>query len=247
MSTALIRYDKKAVVPKSAFKTRDELLKTLRGLRPRHVEEKTEVVVEALREAEAFLDSFEEAAKIARAPLKKAMAAITETADAFTEELLKAVENVKGELKKVLLARETAKRDAELARAAQAAQIEQDRQDKIAKEKAALDKALNKAKTSSQREALLEEAKANIHGVQQEAQEAHENLAPVAQYDKPEGLRAGLHWKAEVVDVVLLAKTRPDLITPKPNLRAINAAVAAGLRECAGLRIFEDVNPVIVG
>lgn len=48
-------------------------------------------------------------------------------------------------------------------------------------------------------------------------------------------------WKYEVMNLAELYKARPDLCSLAESPSAINAAIRGGLRECAGIRIFQDV------
>lgn len=49
-------------------------------------------------------------------------------------------------------------------------------------------------------------------------------------------------YKFDVVNVWDLVKARPDLVTVEPKTRDINEAIALGMTECKGLRIYKDVS-----
>lgn len=49
-------------------------------------------------------------------------------------------------------------------------------------------------------------------------------------------------WKYEVTDLKALHAARPTLTKLEPSPSAIAAEIAAGMRECPGLRIWEDVD-----
>lgn len=62
---------------------------------------------------------------------------------------------------------------------------------------------------------------------------------------KPEGLSVRRPWRFEVTDMAVLYKTRPDLCNaPTPKTAEINKLIAGenGLRELAGVRIFQDLD-----
>lgn len=60
---------------------------------------------------------------------------------------------------------------------------------------------------------------------------------------KAEGVSVKKDWFHEVVDLHALYRARPDLVTLEPKTAAINAAIRQnGMRDCPGLRIFEDLS-----
>jgi chemotaxis protein histidine kinase CheA len=48
-------------------------------------------------------------------------------------------------------------------------------------------------------------------------------------------------WRWKVTDALAFANAHPTLVTITPNTRDVNALVASGAREIAGLHIFEEV------
>lgn len=59
---------------------------------------------------------------------------------------------------------------------------------------------------------------------------------------KAEGQSLGTKWTYEVLDIAATFKAKPELCKPlEISPSAMNVAIAGGLRECPGLRIFEDV------
>lgn len=48
-------------------------------------------------------------------------------------------------------------------------------------------------------------------------------------------------WKWKVTDALAFANAHPTLVTITPNTRDVNALVASGAREIAGLHIYEEV------
>lgn len=48
-------------------------------------------------------------------------------------------------------------------------------------------------------------------------------------------------WKWSVVDALAFANAHPTLVTITPNTREVNALVASGAREIAGLKVWEEV------
>lgn len=74
----------------------------------------------------------------------------------------------------------------------------------------------------------------NLAVVQSKQLEA--NLSPI----RPAGMTFKQPWKFELIDVNALFKARPDLCNIEPNGTAIRLAIKAGLRDCPGLKIFQE-------
>jgi hypothetical protein len=107
--------------------------------------------------------------------------------------------------------------------------------------KAILQGQADKAKTPSAKlEALqkMEQAEAATALAVQESlkKEIETSAARVA------GMIVKKSWKFEVLDVKALFAAQPLACTIEPNNAVIRGLIAGGLRECPGLRIYEDVN-----
>ena len=91
--------------------------------------------------------------------------------------------------------------------------------------------------------AETERAKAEAQRKERESLAEQERLAvaPVAPIARTEGQKVKPVWTFEVVDSIKLIRGRLDLVRWEPNKEAINEAIAAGVREIPGLKIFEVV------
>lgn len=94
-----------------------------------------------------------------------------------------------------------------------------------------------------ERVAETERAKAEAQRKERESLAEQERLAvaPVAPIARTEGQKVKPVWTFEVVDSIKLIRGRLDLVRWEPNKEAINEAIAAGVREIPGLKIFEVV------
>jgi len=77
--------------------------------------------------------------------------------------------------------------------------------------------------------------------VQQVAIVAAQQPKPLMTPPKAHGMSARTVWKFEVLNAREILAVRPDLVKVEASPIDINRAIAAGLRECAGLRIYEDI------
>ena len=119
------------------------------------------------------------------------------------------------------------------------AEEDKKRRDALAAEQARL-KALQDARTATTEEkrnealtqaTLIEEAKVQVLAVEIKAPE------------KLDGVTANPRWTFEVLDVAALYKVHPEAVELTVKRAVVNSLIAGGKRECAGLRIFEEVNP----
>lgn len=103
--------------------------------------------------------------------------------------------------------------------------------------------AAERAKKSEQ-ERVEAAAKAERERAEREAIAAQEAaaVAPVAPVAKASGQVIKAVWTFEVINILSLAKVRPDLVKMEPRTAEINELInSLGVREMAGLRIFEEV------
>lgn len=103
-------------------------------------------------------------------------------------------------------------------------------------ERAAQKSAEAAAQAETQRQ--LQELHAQSDQREREAQMKALTVAkPAPQAD---GMTVRQVWKFKVTDVHALYQSHPSLVSVEPRAREINAAMAAGLRECPGLRIWSE-------
>lgn len=94
-------------------------------------------------------------------------------------------------------------------------------------------------------EEAAEQAKAgHTEAAAETTQKAAEIATPVpaAMPPKADKMTVRKVWKYEVTDVAALHAARPTLTKIEPVASAILAEIRGGMRECAGLRIWEDVD-----
>jgi hypothetical protein len=87
-----------------------------------------------------------------------------------------------------------------------------------------------------------EAAAAELKRQSELAAQAAEAVGPQATIAKVAGQVVKPVWKFDLVNIWELVRARPDLVRVEENRAAINEAVTQGLRECKGLRIYEDVS-----
>lgn len=68
---------------------------------------------------------------------------------------------------------------------------------------------------------------------------------PTAEAPKAEKMTVRKVTRYEVLDVKALYAARPALCTLEPSASAINAELRAGMRECPGLRIWEEIDTTV--
>jgi len=67
----------------------------------------------------------------------------------------------------------------------------------------------------------------------------------VAAPAKAAGMTVRKVWRFEVTDIAALYKARPSLCVLQESASAINAEMRGGMRQCAGLRIWEEVDATV--
>lgn len=91
-------------------------------------------------------------------------------------------------------------------------------------------------------EAEERERQSAIAKARAEEVQAKEISAP----EKADNMTVRKVWKHEVTDLAALYKARPELVALEPRTNEINRAVRAdGLRECPGLRIWQETDTTI--
>lgn len=122
------------------------------------------------------------------------------------------------------------RRKAEQAAREEAARIEAERQ-----------KAIQDARKAQ--EAL--DSKARKEAIDREAQLRAEKqaltAAPLPVIQKQAGISSRPVKKFEVLDIEEVFKARPDFVVMSPNNAVIRDAISAGLKDCPGIRIWEEM------
>ena len=121
---------------------------------------------------------------------------------------------------------------AERKKAAEAARLAQEEASRLEQEKQKALQDARKADTEEKRTELQQQA------VQLGEQAQTAKAAVVNQY-RPVGSSSRPVWRGTVTDAKALYAARPDLVDLVPSQGRINAAIAGGMRECAGLTIVE--------
>lgn len=80
---------------------------------------------------------------------------------------------------------------------------------------------------------------------QLQAEKARLQTSPVVAPVKPAGVAAQKVWRYEVTDVYALYAHNANLVTVEPRAAAIMAAIRGGMRECPGLKIWQEDSTVI--
>lgn len=91
-----------------------------------------------------------------------------------------------------------------------------------------------KAETEAERAEQLKRAE------ELQAQAKAAQAAVVAAPPKPAGVSSRKVWRFTVTDIRALYQAKPELCEVTHSQSRINAAIAGGMRECAGLTIYED-------
>lgn len=110
-----------------------------------------------------------------------------------------------------------------------------------------LDEEARLAADAAQQAATQEEAEqatAKVEEITAKAEEAAQKVETIipAAPAKAEKMTVRKVWRHEVKDLNALYAARPGLCRVEPNTNAINAEIRAGMRECPGLLIWEDVD-----
>lgn len=102
------------------------------------------------------------------------------------------------------------------------------------------------AKSEDDRKRIAEEQRKSAADTAMKQTELEIAKASTLQVEAPKlaGMSVRKPWRVEVVDVVALYKARPDMVTLTPRQAELNKLVAgaAGIREIAGCRVFEDMD-----
>lgn len=109
--------------------------------------------------------------------------------------------------------------------------------DEAARKENERQKAIQDARNAATEEQRAEQLKL-AEQLQSQAKAAQ--AAVVAAPPKPAGVSSRKVWKFTVTDIKALYTAKPELCEVTHSQSRINAAIAGGMRECAGLTIYED-------
>lgn len=209
----------------------------------------------SLRTLKKLLRELEDSRTLAKAPFLEFGRRIDGLAKEFAAEIKTEAERVNGLLDAYQAEQEQIKQEAERKRQAEIARIEAERR---AAEQAEQERL---AKLEAQRRRELEAAKAKDRAeayrlavAQQEAREkerleaeksrmtqvAAPAPAPVQSAPRAEGMIVRKVWKFEVLNVLAVHQSNPELTDVSVSISRVNEAIRNGLRECPGLRIWEE-------
>lgn len=221
-----------------------------------------ESAVGALRALKGLLSGVEKARKQVKEPVLSLGRSIDSTAAEFTVELEREASRITGllttyetEQRRIAAEVEAKRRAEELAKAEAvrraelerlAAEREAQRQrDEAARQ--AREAANAEQRAAAQAAAAAAQAEADrIAAERQKAElaarvEAAQAMTPVAAPQRVAGQVVQDVWTFDVMDVMALAKARPDLVTITPKRADILALIRAGAREIPGLAIRKEV------
>ena len=198
--------------------------------------------VEAQIAVKRLIDAVEKSRKAVKEPYLEASRLIDATAKAAVAEL--AAEQLR--LAKIVgdwdMLQLAIARDREAARQEELRRIA----DQEAAEKRRIEAEARAAEDAREAETKQREAEAKNREVefkrQQElAAQAVEAVGPEKAMAKSEGQRVTARWTFEVTDIWLLAKMHPGMVKIEPRTAEINQALAMGVRQISGCRVFEEI------
>lgn len=199
-----------------------------------------EVAGTTLVEVAGLLKECEKARKQIKQPVLDLGRDIDSKADAFSSDLQKHSDRIRGLIGSYNARVEEAQRIAERKRQEELARIERERIAAEAEAKRKADEALKAAASPEQAETAVAAAEAEVKRVETHAAQ-QAALAPVVpRVATISGVSVAPVWKFEVVDVNELHKANPQFVTLTHKAREINAAISAGARNIPGLRIWEE-------
>jgi len=210
----------------AAKSARDSALQASRDVEAVTSQTGRAIASDALKEIHALITD----AEACRVQVKKPFIEAGKLIDAKHKEFSEALEMEKLRISRAIGAYDTEQRrlaEVEAKRLRdEAARVENERQ------KALQD--ARKAETEAQRAEQLKLAE------QLQAQAKAAQAAVVATPPKPAGVPSRKVWRFTVTDIRALYAAKPELCEVTHSQSRINAAIAGGMRECAGLSIFED-------
>lgn len=226
---------------------RDALLSRLAKLKPVSTPATLALSTEVIRDTKALLKSVETTRNAVLAPIRDLTKQVNKVAEDFVAKLETVLADRQADVNSYLASEERKRLAAEAAAREEAAKIEAARAAEAAAAERRLAAELARAKSETARANALARAEERQAAAADAASAAYAEL-PVAQAtQRPEGLAVRTVPVFELLDVRALYAARPDLVSLEANGPAIRAALRAGLRNCAGLRIWEETSGIVKG
>jgi hypothetical protein len=224
---------------------RDAIIKRLVSVTQVACDAQLDQATEVLRDTKTLEKAVESARKLVKAPVIALGKQIDSVADQFLARMTDAHLLLQNRVNAYVAEREREREVQEAARRAEAARIEAEREAaaRVIEDRLAAD--LAKANTERQRASALARAEVKLADVASEAAEGFSQLPAVATTERPEGLSIRTPWQYEVLDVAKLYAARPDLCVLEAAPRAIRNALSGGMRNCPGLRIWQEVKATV--
>lgn len=230
-----------------AEKTRDALLRRLASIKKVDNQASLIRATDVLKEAREMLRQVEDSRKVIKKPVLEIGRKIDALADAFASSLDDAFRGLNHLVSEYMAEEERKRREAEEARAAEAARIEAKRAAEAAKIEEALQAKLAAAETEKARERAEAQAEARLEKLGDKAAGQYASLAPAPVAQKVEGVATRREWKFEVVDVEALHAAYPHLVRLVPEVAAIKAALRGGTVNLPGVRAWQETQAVVKG
>lgn len=189
--------------------------------------------------------------------------AIARRAEAARQEELRRIAEQEAAEKRRIEAEARAAEEARQAEARKQEEARQAEERRIAAERAQAKNAAERKRLDSERAALIEKQKvqeaefakqreserinrqAQLKRLQELLAQAAEAVGPEKGMAKSAGQVVKPVWKFEVVNIGLLYKMHPGLVTLTVNTAEINQCLAQGVRDIKGLRIWEEVKSTV--
>ena len=183
-----------------------------------------EMATDALRVLEDLSRGVEKSRKLVKEPVLN----LGERIDSMASEYVAAVDKESARIKGLVAA--YTRKIVEAQRVAEAARLKREHELLLEKSKATAEANRASGEARNQADKRVVEIRKEIA-----------TLPAVVAPPKPQGLQAKPVWVATVTDAVKAYAARPDFFDLTPKLRVINDALAAGMRECPGLSIREEM------
>lgn len=185
-----------------------------------------EMAASTLRDLKGMLKVVEDSRQAVKAPVLDLGKQIDAKAKDFVEQITIEANRIQSLLTKFTIEQRRLAEEAERQRQAELRRIESEKQKAaealfLAENKADEQAAIKQAETLKQQEVAVKQAPAVIP-------------------TKAAGMIVRDVWKFEVTDAHAVYAAKRDLIKLVPDSMAISRAIAGGMKECAGLRIWQE-------